>query len=33
MLHVVTCFANPLRWESGIALYRQFEQHMLAASL
>lgn len=29
LLHVVTCVANPLRWESRVRLYRQFEQHML----
>jgi hypothetical protein len=28
-LHVVTCIANPVRWESRIRLYRDFEQHML----
>lgn len=28
-LHVVTCVANPVRWRSRIALYRDFEQHML----
>ena len=28
-LHVVTAIANPLRWESRIRLYRDFERHML----
>jgi hypothetical protein len=28
-LHVVTAVANPIRWESRIRLYRDFEQHML----
>jgi hypothetical protein len=28
-LHVVTAIANPIRWNSRICLYRQFEQHML----
>ena len=28
-LHVVTAIANPLRWESRVRLYREFEQHML----
>lgn len=29
LLHVVTVVFNPIRWRSRIALYRQFEQHML----
>ena len=29
LLHVVTCVSNPIRWESRIRLYRDFEQHML----
>ena len=29
LLHVVTCVANPIRWQSRIQLYRAFEQHML----
>lgn len=29
LLHVVTTVSNPVRWESRIKLYRQFEQHML----
>ncbi len=28
-LHVVTAIANPIRWESRLRLYRDFEQHML----
>lgn len=28
-LHVVTPMFNPLRWESRLRLYNQFEQHML----
>jgi hypothetical protein len=27
-LHVVTAVANPLRWQSRMRLYREFEQHM-----
>ena len=30
-LHVVTAVANPLRWQSRMRLYRDFEQHMLAS--
>ena len=33
LLHVVTCVADPLRWESQVRLYRQFEQHMLDGNL
>ena len=29
LLHVVAVIANPMRWRSRLALYRQFEQHML----
>jgi hypothetical protein len=29
LLHVVTAVANPIRWESRIRLYKEFEQHML----
>ena len=29
LLHVVTCVANPIRWQSRVKLYRQFERHML----
>lgn len=29
LLHVVTCVSNPVRWQSRIRLYREFEQHML----
>lgn len=29
LLHVVTAIANPIRWNSRIRLYREFEQHML----
>ena len=29
LLHVVAVVANPIRWKSRIALYRDFEQHML----
>jgi hypothetical protein len=28
-LHVVTCIGNPIRWKSRVALYKQFEEHML----
>lgn len=33
LLHVVTAIANPIRWESRIRLYRDFEQRMLAAGV
>ena len=29
LLHVVAVVANPIRWESRLRLYRQFEEHML----
>lgn len=29
LLHVVTAISNPIRWQSRIVLYKQFEQHML----
>ena len=29
LLHVVTVVANPVRWESRLRLYRDFERHML----
>jgi hypothetical protein len=29
LLHVVAVVSNPIRWESRIRLYRDFEQHML----
>lgn len=29
MLHVVTAVSNPIRWQSRIKLYKEFEQHML----
>jgi hypothetical protein len=29
LLHVVTAVANPIRWDSRIRLYREFERHML----
>lgn len=29
LLHVVTAVANPIRWQSRIKLYRDFETHML----
>lgn len=29
LLNVVTAIANPIRWESRIRLYRDFERHML----
>lgn len=29
LLHVVTCVANPIRWQSRVKLYREFERHML----
>jgi hypothetical protein len=28
-LHVVTAIANPLRWQSRLRLFREFERHML----
>jgi hypothetical protein len=33
LLSVVTAIANPIRWQSRIALYRAFEQHMLASGV
>jgi hypothetical protein len=33
LLHVVTAIANPIRWESRIRLYREFERHMLASGV
>lgn len=33
LLHVVTAISNPVRWESRIRLYKQFEQHMLASGV
>jgi hypothetical protein len=33
LLHVVTCVSNPIRWQSRIALYKAFEQHMLASGV
>jgi hypothetical protein len=33
LLHVVTAIANPLRWESRLRLYRQFEWHMLESGV
>ena len=32
-LHVVTAIANPLRWESRVRLYRNFERHMLESGV
>jgi hypothetical protein len=32
-LHVVTAIANPLRWQSRLRLYRDFERHMLASGV
>lgn len=32
-LHVVTAVANPIRWESRLRLYRQFERKMLDAGV
>ncbi len=29
LLHVVTAYFNPMRWESRLRLYKAFEQHML----
>jgi len=29
LLHVVTAISNPVRWDSRINLYKQFEEHML----
>lgn len=28
-LHVICTVSNPMRWESRMRLYREFEQHML----
>ena len=33
LLHVVTAIANPIRWESRIRLYREFERHMLESGV
>ncbi len=33
LLHVVTAIANPIRWQSRIELYRDFEAHMLASGV
>ena len=33
LLHVVTAVANPLRWQSRVRLYRDFERHMLASGV
>lgn len=33
LLNVVTAVANPIRWKSRIALFRAFEQHMLASGV
>jgi hypothetical protein len=33
LLHVVTAVANPIRWESRIRLYRDFERHMLESGV
>ena len=33
LLHVVTAIANPMRWQSRIRLYREFEAHMLASGV
>ena len=33
LLHVVTCVSNPLRWKSRIALYRDFERHMIESGV
>lgn len=33
LLHVVTAIANPLRWQSRIRLYRDFERHMQASGV
>ena len=33
LLHVVTAIANPIRWESRIRLYREFERHMLQSGV
>lgn len=29
LLHVITCVANPIRWQSRVRLYREFERYML----
>lgn len=29
LLHAVTVFSNPVRWQSRLALYKRFEEHML----
>ncbi len=33
LLHVVTCISNPLRWASRVALYRDFERHMVESGV
>ena len=33
LLHVITCVANPIRWDSRVRLYRDFERHMLASGV
>lgn len=33
LLHVVTAIANPLRWESRIRLYRDFERHLVESGV
>jgi hypothetical protein len=33
LLHAVTAISNPVRWQSRIRLYREFEQHMLASGV
>ena len=33
LLHVVTVIANPMRWESRLRLYREFETHMLESGV
>src|SRR4051812_28745976 len=32
-LHVVACVANPIRWQSRIALFERFARHMLASGV
>lgn len=32
-LHVITCIANPVLWQSRIDLYKEFEEHMLQSGV
>jgi hypothetical protein len=33
LLHVITCISNPLRYKSRLALYKQFEKHMVESGV